>query len=97
MTGQTECRNHPERDVVARCPRCTQALCRECVTEHDNRMLCESCLRTVIQPTAPDSKSNNFAMAVVAAAGCLLVWLFFLATAQILAHVPAAFHRFAPW
>jgi len=97
MTGQTECRNHPGRDVVARCSRCTQALCRECVTEHDNRMLCTNCLHTVIQPTAPDSKRKNVAMAAVAAAGCLLVWLFFLATAQILAYAPAAFHRFAPW
>lgn len=37
------CFNHAEREATARCPVCTRDFCRECVTEHDHRMLCRSC------------------------------------------------------
>ncbi|MDP7397495.1 MAG: rhomboid family protein [Lentisphaeria bacterium] len=97
MSDHLDCRNHAGRKVVAHCRHCTQALCRECVTEHNNRMLCENCLRGVSQPVAAESKRRNAAIAAVAAAGCLLLWLFFLATGQILAHAPSVFHRFVPW
>jgi hypothetical protein len=30
---------------VARCPDCGNAYCRECITEHDTRVICSACLR----------------------------------------------------
>jgi len=39
------CHHHAEREAVARCPECGFFYCRECVTEHDDRVICASCLR----------------------------------------------------
>ena len=47
------CRRHPERPASARCPACGGTYCRECVVEHDGRILCASCLRAAAQADAP--------------------------------------------
>ena len=38
------CKIHPAREAVARCPECSSYYCRECITEHEFRMVCASCL-----------------------------------------------------
>ena len=40
------CFNHALREAAARCPGCGNFFCRECVTEHDDRVLCAACLET---------------------------------------------------
>ena len=39
------CLHHPVREAVARCPECGQFFCRECITEHEDRVVCSSCLK----------------------------------------------------
>ena len=39
------CFNHAHREAAARCPECTHFYCRECITEHDDRVICAACLR----------------------------------------------------
>lgn len=39
------CFNHATREAVARCPECSQFFCRECITEHDDRVICSACLK----------------------------------------------------
>ena len=39
------CFNHAVREAVARCPECGQCFCRECITEHDDRVVCAACLK----------------------------------------------------
>jgi len=39
------CFNHAEREAAARCPSCKHDFCRECITEHDGKMLCVNCLK----------------------------------------------------
>ena len=39
------CFNHAGREAVARCPECGQFFCRECITEHEDRVLCSACLK----------------------------------------------------
>ena len=48
------CRNHAEREAVARCPGCGHHFCRECVTEHDDRILCAACLRKLTACELPN-------------------------------------------
>lgn len=38
------CQFHPEREAVARCPRCGRHFCAECVTEQAGVMRCGPCL-----------------------------------------------------
>lgn len=42
---QQRCFNHGSREAAARCPECRRHFCRECVTEHEDRLLCASCQR----------------------------------------------------
>jgi len=38
------CHHHQFREAAARCPECGRYFCRECITEHADRVLCASCL-----------------------------------------------------
>ena len=41
---------------VARCPSCGNFFCRECITEHDELILCAACLKRI---TAPKERRRN--------------------------------------
>jgi hypothetical protein len=45
MIAAAQCFNHAERLAAARCPECGHSYCRECITEHDGRLVCAVCLR----------------------------------------------------
>jgi len=42
--SQERCQNHFRREAAARCPECSRFFCRECVTSHEGRAICASCL-----------------------------------------------------
>src|SRR5258708_26363061 len=42
------CFYHEFREAASRCPICSRYFCRECVTEHDNRVLCVECLKAIV-------------------------------------------------
>jgi len=46
------CLNHTFREAVARCPECGHYFCRECITEHEDRVVCASCLRKLVESSA---------------------------------------------
>jgi hypothetical protein len=83
---ETRCRNHPEREAVARCLTCGRYYCRECITEHHNRMICGRCLRT-----APETRRRRRLFSTLLAAsritgGVLVLWLTFYTLGSILSH-----------
>jgi hypothetical protein len=39
------CYHHPDRLAAAKCLECSRSYCRECVTEHQGRLICAACLR----------------------------------------------------
>ena len=41
---QQRCFRHDLREAAGRCPSCRRYYCRECLTEHDHRLLCVTCL-----------------------------------------------------
>ena len=41
------CFNHALREAAARCPECGHFYCRECITEHEDRVICATCLSKV--------------------------------------------------
>ncbi len=53
------CQFHALREAVARCPECQRYFCRECVTEHDERLLCASCLRKLLERSSPDKRRGR--------------------------------------
>jgi len=73
------CANHPGREAAARCPRCRSYFCRECVTEHEDRVLCAACIRalTASRQTAVSPLLKRAAAILPVTLGVLTVWLFF--------------------
>lgn len=95
----SRCYNHPEREASARCTACGRYHCRECVAEHDGRMLCGACLRAERRDKSavrhPGLRRVMLGARVAAAA--LVVWLCFYALGRALLSVPSDFHEGAVW
>ena len=92
------CFNHAGREAVARCPQCARCFCRECITEHDDRVICAECLKKIVQP--PFTQRRAF-VGAVRTVQCLLgvvtVWLFFYLLGEGLLRLPTAFHEGTLW
>ena len=92
------CLHHPVREAVARCPECSQFFCRECITEHDDRVICSSCLKKLT--TKQETKRRSFAplgRVMAAVAGLFIVWIFFFILGRLLVNIPSDFHEGTVW
>lgn len=81
---QQRCWNHELREAVCRCPECGNSFCRECVTEHQSRLLCAACLRSLARArerTLPASRRALTAV-VMALAGLTIAWVVFFAAGE---------------
>lgn len=88
------CFHHASREAVARCPSCGRFYCRECINEHQGRLLCASCLRRLTQTHTPKRRwPALWARLAAALAGLLLTWLFFYALGSLLISIPSATHK----
>jgi hypothetical protein len=92
------CFNHPFREAVARCPECFRFYCRECITEHEGRVICATCLGKF---KGRPKKSGGGIRRITAIARCgialLIAWLFFYSIARSLVAIPSSFHARALW
>jgi hypothetical protein len=80
---QQRCWNHELREAACRCPRCGRRFCRECVTEHDSRLLCAACLRdTAREASARRGRLRRLASVGMALAGVVLAWAMVFGAAQ---------------
>lgn len=92
------CLNHAAREAVARCPECRQHFCRECVTEHEDRVICSACLKKLA--AVPLLKRPGFALAgraVQCIIGIFFAWFFFYLIGAGLLSLPASFHEGTLW
>ena len=94
------CLLHPDRSAVARCPSCRDFFCSECITEHNGKLSCASCLaretlpgrvvapgRLVIHPAAV----FQFFLAVA------LCWTLYYFVGRFLGGIPDEFHDGTIW
>ncbi|MDY6854110.1 MAG: rhomboid family protein [Thermodesulfobacteriota bacterium] len=92
------CYNHELREAVARCPECSNYFCRECITEHDDRVLCASCLNDLlINPGSPPPRLNYITQIALSLFGILTLWVFFYYLGQALLLLPSSFHEGTLW
>jgi hypothetical protein len=92
------CLNHVTREAAARCPECKRFFCRECITEHEGKVICAECLTT---QSASSSKGPR-RVAEIARGGAMtvglgLVWLFFYYFGRLLLSIPSSFHEGTIW
>jgi hypothetical protein len=96
------CFHHLEREAVAQCPDCKRVFCRECITEHEDRIICASCLQRLVRAesgsTAPRSFSWAFVTVPMRITMALCVgWLCFYTVGRLLLSLPSEFHSGAVW
>jgi hypothetical protein len=92
------CARHADREAAARCPSCGGFFCRECIVEHEGRLLCTSCLAK--QAAAPQARGGDWAgmrRQLSLAAATLVAVLVFYAVGSILINVPPDFHEGTIW
>jgi hypothetical protein len=92
------CLNHARREAIARCPECGQFFCRECITEHENRIICAACLKKLSR--TPFLKSPAFLQALRIGhclLGFIVAWFIFYLAGELLLRLPASFHEGALW
>lgn len=81
---------------MCQCPQCGRSFCRECVTEHESRLLCAACLRHAAQAGAARRGGLRRMAAVgLTLAGVVLAWAVFFGAAEGLITVTERTERMA--
>ena len=92
------CAHHQTREAVARCPGCQRFFCRECVSEHEDRVLCARCLTAALRvTTATRSRIGPLLRIAGALTGLVLAWWFFDLLGRGLTALPADVHEGTVW
>ncbi|MGD9331259.1 MAG: hypothetical protein PVJ53_08095 [Desulfobacterales bacterium] len=92
------CAHHADREAVARCPQCERFFCRECIAEHDGRVLCANCLAlSGSRQARRRSFLRRLTPLVQVAVGLLLLWGTFFYLGQALISLPDHFHEGTIW
>ena len=101
------CWIHLEREAAARCPQCANFYCRECVTEHEGRLVCAGCLRDLLATAANTRRRGlgsrgRLVLAGITRTGQVLgsvvaAWIFFQMFGQWLLSTATQFHESNVW
>ena len=92
------CFNHALREAAVRCPECSRFFCRECVSEHDDRLICASCLKKLAESGAPKRRTlSKVTGAAQLVFGVLVAWFFFFMIGESLLRLPPTFHDTSVW
>jgi len=94
------CFHHRARAASARCPQCERFFCRECVTEHDGRVICAACLKLLLEGSRKSKHPalrQTMTMVLQAALGVVTCWLIFYILGQTLLRIPSRFHEGTLW
>jgi hypothetical protein len=95
---EQKCKRHSLREAAARCLQCGWFFCRECVTEHEDRVVCSDCLASLTAGAGP--KAPGLKWLLRAAGGCagfFVAWLFFFGLGRMLLSLPTVFHEGTYW
>ena len=82
---EQRCFHHERREAVCRCPKCRRSFCRECVTEHEDRLVCAACLRASTRNASASRSGGRRAAEIgMTVGGVLLAWAVFFGAAESL-------------
>lgn len=95
--SKQRCFFHWQREAVARCPECARYYCRECVTEHLDRLLCASCIARIVAPATHKKSFQPISLLLQCLIGFIVLWAVFYYSAQILLAIPSPVHEGTTW
>ncbi|HEX3870221.1 MAG TPA: hypothetical protein VHV77_07295, partial [Pirellulales bacterium] len=79
--ARERCFQHAGREAIARCPECGRYFCRECITEHEDRIICASCLHQLGQRQEETGRGVRWLPALLEATGAglglVVAWISF--------------------
>ncbi len=84
VLAQNHCWNHPSREAVCRCLGCSRSFCRECVTEHDARLLCAACVAASAAQGKDRVRGRGLLAPGAAVVGLLLAMMTFFSTGRMI-------------
>ncbi len=91
---QIRCSNHISREAVARCPKCSNDFCRECVTEYKEQMLCINCLDILTQENnLKPSYLGIFLLLILFIISFAILWLIFYWTGEFFSGADTFHHQ----
>jgi hypothetical protein len=93
--ARERCSNHASREAVARCPECGRTFCRECVSEHDGRVICAFCLKRLSTNSVRRYRLARLVPLIQVLMGVLLLWTSFYLLGKALLTIPSSFHEMA--
>ncbi len=93
--AQERCFNHAFREAVARCPECGRTFCRECISEHDDRVICAFCLKRLSKKAVRRYRLVGLVRLAQVLMGVLLLWSSFYLLGKTLLTIPSSFHEMA--
>jgi hypothetical protein len=93
--AQERCFNHASREAVARCPECGRTFCRECISEHDDRVICAFCLKRLSKKAVRRHRLVGLVRLAQILMGVLLLWSSFYLLGKALLNIPSSFHEMA--
>ena len=94
--ARQQCFRHPGREAVVRCPSCRRDFCRECVTEHDERYLCSSCLAEE-RSRKPKAYRRVPVGPILAVIGLLTAWCVYYGATWYMVVRGSADHSYRIW
>jgi hypothetical protein len=93
--ARERCSNHVSREAVARCPECGRTFCRECISEHDGRVICAFCLKRLSTKAVRRYRLTRLVSLIQILMGVLLLWSSFYLLGKALLTIPSSFHEMA--
>jgi hypothetical protein len=90
--ARERCTNHASREAVARCPECGRFFCRECISEHEGRVICAFCLKRLVTKPVRRRRLTGAVRAAQVLMGMLLLWSSFYLLGKVLLTIPSSFH-----
>jgi len=92
------CFNHARREASAFCTECRRAFCRECITEHEGRVVCTPCLAFL---TGDHKRESGRLGLLLECSVCILssfvLWALFYHLGTALQRIPTQLHETFAW
>jgi len=92
------CFNHALREAAARCPECGHFYCRECITEHEDRVICATCLGKLAAPRLTERRAFvGIVRTTQVLVGLCTACLFFYLWGRVLLSIDSSVHEGTIW
>lgn len=95
--SRKRCFHHTGREAAALCLSCGNYFCRECITEHEGKVMCAGCLAGITAASLESNRFVNFLRFFLFSASTLFLWFIFFQFGRIMLKLPDSFHEGTLW